>query len=191
MCPCSPQLVAQEFLQGDKSTFILCSRNKFQIIICLQVWNPGIVFNVTSVLASGHSDVSLFTPACCPGISDGPVSFVNIITNVDNSMIVRASGAGSIIKNIAVVTLEVTVGIDIDSMGSIIVNTFSKSIDAFTFDIHKVISRDADNRGERFAAISIVSSIWAITSLVNDSVKGTISPSTVTVSSSTVNQHLF
>ena len=112
------------------------------------------MFNVTSVLASGHSDVSLFTPASCPGISDGPVSFVNIITNVDNSMIVRAGGAGRIIKNTTVVTLEVTVGIDIDGMGSVVVNTFSKSIDAFTLDIHKVISRDADNRGEGFASMS-------------------------------------
>ena len=123
-------------------------------MISLQVWNPGVVFDITGILSSGHSDVSLFAPAWCPGISDGPVSFVNIITNVDNSMIVRASGAGSIIKNTTVVTLEVTVGIDIDGMGSIIVNTFSKSIDAFTFDIHKVISRDADNRGEGFAAMS-------------------------------------
>ena len=112
------------------------------------------MFNVTSVLASGHSDVSLFTPASCPGISDGPVSFVNIITNVDNSMIVRASGAGSIIKNTTVVTLEVTVGIDIDGMGSIVVNTFGKSINTFTLDIQEVISRDADNRGEGFAAMS-------------------------------------
>ena len=69
-------------------------------------------------------------------------------------MIVRASGAGRIIKITAMVSLEVTVGINIDGMGSVVVNTFGKSIDAFTLDIHKVISRDADNRGERFAAIS-------------------------------------
>ena len=52
------------------------------------------------------------------------------------------------------VTLEVTVGIDIDGMGSIVVNTFSKSINAFALDIQKVISRDADNRGEGFASMS-------------------------------------
>ena len=52
------------------------------------------------------------------------------------------------------VTLEVTVGINIDGMGSVVVNTFGKSIDAFTLDIHKVISRDADNRGEGFASMS-------------------------------------
>ena len=69
-------------------------------------------------------------------------------------MIVGASGTGRIIKNTAMVTLEVTVGINIDGMRSVVVNTFSKSIDAFTFDIHKVISRDADNRGEGFAAMS-------------------------------------
>ena len=69
-------------------------------------------------------------------------------------MIVGASRAGRIIKNTAMVTLEVTVGIDIDGMGSVVVNTFSKSIDAFTLDIHKVISRDADNRGEGFASMS-------------------------------------
>ena len=69
-------------------------------------------------------------------------------------MIVGASRAGRIIKNTAMVTLEVTVGINIDGMGSVVVNTFSKSIDAFTLDIHKVISRDADNRGEGFASMS-------------------------------------
>ena len=69
-------------------------------------------------------------------------------------MIVGASGTGRIIKNTAMVTLEVTVGINIDGMGSVVVNAFSKSVDAFTLDIHKVISRDADNRGEGFAAIS-------------------------------------
>ena len=123
-------------------------------MISLQVWNPGVVFNITGILASGHSNVSLFAPAWCPGISDGPVSFVYIITNVDNSMIVGASRAGRIIKNTAMVTLEVTVGINIDGMGSVVVNTFGKSIDAFTLDIHKVISRDADNRGEGFASMS-------------------------------------
>ena len=52
------------------------------------------------------------------------------------------------------VTLEVTVGIDIDGMGSVVVNTFGKSVDAFAFDVHEVVSRDADHRGEGFASIS-------------------------------------
>ena len=69
-------------------------------------------------------------------------------------MIVRAGGAGRIIKNTTVVTLEVTVGINIDGMGSVVVNTFGKSVDAFAFDVHEVVSRDADHRGEGFASIS-------------------------------------
>ena len=69
-------------------------------------------------------------------------------------MIVGASGTGRIIKNTAMVSLEVTVGINIDGMGSVVVNTFSKSINAFALDIQKVISRDADNRGEGFASMS-------------------------------------
>ena len=69
-------------------------------------------------------------------------------------MIVGASRAGRIIKNTAMVTLEVTVGIDIDGMGSVVVNTFGKSINTFTLDIQEVISRDADNRGEGFASMS-------------------------------------
>ena len=123
-------------------------------MISLQVWNPGVVFDVTGILASGHSNVSLFTPAWSPGISDNPVALVYVISNIDNSVIVIAGGARGIIKNTTVVTLEVAVGIDIDGMGSVVVNTFSKSIDAFTLDIHKVISRDADNRGEGFASMS-------------------------------------
>ena len=69
-------------------------------------------------------------------------------------MIVRAGGAGRIIKNTTVVTLEVTVGINIDGMGSVAVNTFGKSVNAFAFDVHEVVSRDADHGGEGFASIS-------------------------------------
>ena len=84
------------------------------------------MFNVTGVLSHDHSDVTIFSPATSPGISDGPVSFRFVITNIDNSMVIRALRAAWIIKDSTMITLEVAVSVDINSVGSIVVDGFCK-----------------------------------------------------------------
>ena len=49
------------------------------------------------------------------------------------------------------VILEVTVGIHIYRVGSIVVDTFGKSAGAFVVNINEAVSRDTDNRTKRFA----------------------------------------
>ena len=100
------------------------------------------MFNVTGVLSHDHSDVTIFSPATSPGISDDPVSFSFVITNIDDGMVIRAVRAARIIKDSTVITLEVAVGININGVGSIVVDGFSQFFDSNILDIVGMISRD-------------------------------------------------
>ena len=112
------------------------------------------MFNVASVLASCHPDVSTLSPACGPRISDEPISFSFIVSNIDYSMIVRACGTSIVIKNSRVITLEGFIGININSMRPIVVNTVCENINTLRIDIHKIVSRDTYYWGEGFTCVS-------------------------------------
>ena len=84
------------------------------------------MLNIAGILSHHHSNVSIFSPTSCPGIPNDPESFRFVITDIDNSMVIRALRAAWIIKDSTMITLEVAVSIDINSVGSIVVDGFCK-----------------------------------------------------------------
>ena len=112
------------------------------------------MFDVTHVFASYYFHVSILSPTCGPRISDEPISFSFIVSNIDYSMIVRACGTSIVIKNSRVITLEGFVGINVNGMRTIVVNAFSESINAVIIHIHEVVSSDIDYWSEGFACVS-------------------------------------
>ena len=117
----------------------------------LQIWHPSITFNVASVLAVCNSHVARFSPSSAPWVADFPVSFIFVISNIDNSMVVRWCAAWGIVKDTRIVILEIAVGINVNWVGTTNVNTISKSIDTHIMDIYKVVSRYAYNSVTGFA----------------------------------------
>ena len=120
----------------------------------LQIWNPSVMFNVASVLASCHPHVSTLSPTCGPRISDEPISFSLIISNINYRMIVRACGTSVVIKNSIAITLEGFIGINVNGMRTIVVNTFRESINTIIIYIDKVVSSNIDYWAEGFACVS-------------------------------------
>ena len=59
----------------------------------LQIWHPSITFNVTSVLAVCNSHVATFSPSCAPGVTDSVEAFIFVVSNIDDSMVVRRCAA--------------------------------------------------------------------------------------------------
>merc|ERR1712126_623916 len=140
----------------------------------------GLFFVVKKALAQVH-------------VSDGPVSFASAVSNIYDGMIVREFGARFIVKDSTAVVLEVGVGIKVDRMRSIFV-------DGISIDISRnlLVSADgSDNFGfVKFATISVtggvgVVSFQTISSLSEEGIESTVDPSTVAVTSTTVNEHLF
>ena len=108
-------------------------------------------------------------------------------------MIVGEFGARFIVKDSTAVVLEVGVSIQIDGVRSIFV-------DGISIDISRYLLVSTD-RGDNFgfvklATISVtggvgVVSFQAISSLSDKGIESTVDPSTVAVTSTTVNEHLF
>merc|ERR1712126_653416 len=127
----------------------------------------GLFFVVKKALAQVH-------------VSDGPVSFAGAVSNIYDGMIVREFGARFIVKDSTAVVLEVGVGIKVDRMRSLLVSTDG-----------------GDNLGfVKLATISVtggvgVVSFQTISSLSEEGIESTVDPSTVAVTSTTVNEHLF
>ena len=59
----------------------------------LQIWHPSITFNVASVLAVCNSHVATFSPSSAPGVTDSVEAFIFVVSNIDNSMVVRRCAA--------------------------------------------------------------------------------------------------
>merc|ERR1712126_685957 len=140
----------------------------------------GLFFVVKKALAQVH-------------VSDGPVSFAGAVSNIYDGMIVREFGARFIVKDSTAVVLEVGVGIKVDRMRSIFV-------DGISIDISRnllVPTDGGDNFGfVKLATISVmggvgVVSFQTISSLSEEGIESTVDPSTVAVTSTTVNEHLF
>lgn len=94
------------------------------------------------------------------------------------------------------VTLEVAVGININRMRTVVIDTCRQSVYALILNIHEVVAGDRNHRCEAFATMPIMSGVRivlfpAIPALLDDSVEGSICPSTIAVPSTTVNEHLF
>ena len=51
------------------------------------------MFRVTDVAAHLHLDVTSLSPGCGPGVTDQPVTFVHVITDIDDGMVIRVFGA--------------------------------------------------------------------------------------------------
>ena len=108
-------------------------------------------------------------------------------------MIVGEFGARFIVKDSTAVVLEVGVSIQIDGVRSIFV-------DGISIDISRYLLVSTD-RGDNFgfvklATISVtggvgVVSFQTISSLSEEGIESTVDPSTVAVTSTTVNEHLF
>merc|ERR1719270_9523 len=166
------------------------------LAIYLQVWDPSVTFNVTCVCAHSHSDVTGFSPGRGPGVSDCPVFFSFVISYVDNSMVIRSVGAVGIFEDSIVIMTPVVVDIYVNCMRSIIVNTISKGISAFIMNIDEIVARNTDSRSERFAGVAIggmvgIISFSTISSFPDNGIKTIIGPSSITITLSTINQHLF
>merc|ERR1719150_1666225 len=79
-------------------------------------------------------------------------------------MVIRALGAARIIKDSTVITLEVAVGININSVGSIVVDGFSEFFNSNILDIVGMISSNwvLFSTLVNLAAMSIMGSVWII-----------------------------
>jgi len=108
-------------------------------------------------------------------------------------MIIGEFGARFIVEDSTAVVLEVGVSIKVDGVRSIFV-------DGISIDISRdfLVSTDGSNNlgFVKLAAISVTSGVWvvsfqAISSLSKKGIESTVNPSTVAVTSTTVNEHLF
>ena len=122
-----------------------------KIGIDLQIWHPSVTFNVASILAPCDSHVARFSPSCAPGVTDSVEAFIFVVSNIDDSMVVRRCAAWGIVKDTIIVVLEIAVGINVHGVGTVVVNTWSKRINTFVLHIDKVVSRDAYSFCGRFA----------------------------------------
>ena len=59
----------------------------------LQIWHPSITLNVASVLAVCNPHVATFSPRCTPGVTDSVEACILVVSNIDNSMVVRRCAA--------------------------------------------------------------------------------------------------
>ena len=57
--------------------------------IDLQIWHPSVTFNVASILAPCNSHVARFSPGSAPGVTDSVEAFTFVVSNIDNSVVVR------------------------------------------------------------------------------------------------------
>ena len=133
-------------------SFVLkCTDHLMKLGIDLQIWHPSVTFNVASILAPCDSHVARFSPSCAPGVTDSVEAFIFVVSNIDDSMVVRRCAAWGIVKDTIIVVLEIAVGINVHGVGTVVVNTWSKRINTFVLHIDKVVSRDAYSFCGRFA----------------------------------------
>ena len=99
-----------------------CTDHLMKLGIDLQIWHPSVTFNVASVLAPCNSHVTRFSPGSAPGVTDSVEASTFVVSNIDNSMVVRRCAACVIVKDTIIVVLEIAVGINVYGVGTIVVN---------------------------------------------------------------------
>ena len=104
-------------------SFVLkCTDHLMKLGIDLQIWHPSVTFNVASILAPCNPHVTRFSPSSAPGVTDSVEAFIFVVSNIDDSMVVRRCATGGIIKDTIIVVLEIAVGINVHGVGTVVVN---------------------------------------------------------------------
>ena len=98
------------------------------------------MFRIANVLSHSYSDMSIFSPRRRPRITQKPKALDFIITNINDSMVVRQFRAAYVIKDTTCVKLKVAVNIQVDCMGALVSDRIGKGINSLVLSIDEVVS---------------------------------------------------
>ena len=86
--------------------------------------------------------MSRFSPASSPRVTDEPISFGGVISNINDGMVGPILGTRVIFKDSTCIVSEVVVDIEMSGMRSVIVDRLGKGFSAFNETINGIVVRD-------------------------------------------------